>query len=180
MRVKGMKGSWAVAIIAIATLGTASSANAQKVELGGRTSITAFGAVIYVDPDASDDVTTLLIGGSANYTTENARFEGGLGVTFVGIFSDFGDVQTYNPIASARVNTNLLGPEENLLLYGGGVVGVSIIRGDFEDEIGIFGPKAGVEFYVTPDVALQVEDQFLFDSEGGTQNVLQFGFKVLF
>ena len=44
----------------------------------------------------------------------------------------------------------------------------------------IIGPKVGAEFYITPDIALQIEDQFYFDSESGTTNNLTFGFKILF
>jgi hypothetical protein len=46
-------------------------------------------------------------------------------------------------------------------------------------EFGTFGPKVCVEFYITPNMAIQIEDTFLWDTEGGTANNLTLGFKIL-
>ena len=169
------------AVLAVAALGWATSATAQNaVGIGGRTSITANLSLTTTAPDDFDDTTTLLLGGVGSYTTESARFEFGGGLTILGLFSTI-DASAVSLTGQARINSDALGPEENVLLYVGGVVGVSFIEVDgFNDEIGIFGPKVGVEFYVTPNIAFQVEDLLVGDTEGGVTNSLTIGVKLLF
>ena len=124
--------------------------------------------------------TTLVLGAQAAYTTESARFEFGAGLTIFGIFSSF-DASAYSLTVQGRVNSNPLGPEENVLLYLGGVVGASFVEFDgANDEIGVFGPKIGAEFYISPNTAIQIEDVFLGDTEGGISNNLTIGVKFLF
>ena len=181
MRVRGLLNL--VAVVMAATLCVASSASAEgAVELGGRTSISAVGSVLTSFPDDSDvdNSTTVLVAGTVNYTTESARWEVGAGVAVIGQFAEE-NVAAYVPSLQARVNSNLFGAEENILLYVGAVAGVLIIDSDdFSDVFGNFGPKAGIEYYFSPNVAGQVEDQFLFSTDGGMANSVTIGFKVLF
>lgn len=170
-------------MLALATAAMATSASAQgAVDVGGKLSLTALGTVTTIDPDDGDDVTALVLGGLAAYTTESGRFEYGGGLTIAGAFSDVGDAAIYSLTGQARINTDPLGPEENLLLYLGGIAGLAILRGDggIDDEVGTFGPKVGLEFYVSPNTAVQVQEALLFDTEGGLTNQLTLGFKFLF
>ena len=169
------------AIVAVALVGLPLGAAAQNaVGIGGRVSATASFSVTTTAPDDFDDSTSLLLGGQAAYTTENARFEVGGGLTVLGVFSTV-DASAVVLSAQGRVNSNALGPEENVLLYLGGVVGVGFVEfDDANDEIGVFGPKIGAEFYMSPNTAIQIEDVLLGDTEGGVTNSLTIGFKLLF
>ncbi|HEB89906.1 MAG TPA: hypothetical protein ENI85_10080 [Deltaproteobacteria bacterium] len=157
------------------------SASAQNaVGIGGRVSATAAFSVTTTAPDDFDDSTSLLLSGMAAYTTENARFELGGGLSVFGVFSTV-DASAWVLSAQGRVNSNALGPEENILLYLGGVVGAAFVEfDDANDELGVFGPKAGAEFYMSPNTAIQIEDVLLGDTEGGVTNNLTIGFKLLF
>ncbi len=170
------------AILAAAILGwtTAAQAAGNAVGIGGKTSLSAIAAINTTNPDVGEDTTTLLLGGTAAYTTPDARFEFGGGLTVSGFFSDFADIAVWTVSGQARVNSNALGPEENVILYGGASAGVSIITGDFEDELGVFGPKIGAEFYVSPNAAIQIENSLLFGSDSSVTNNLTIGFKILF
>jgi hypothetical protein len=178
-----MKTRGTIWICVLGLVLAAQTASAQgAVDIGGKASVTALGSVTTIDPDEGEDVTALVLGGFGAYTTENGRFEVGGGLTIVGAFSDIGDAAIYSLTGQARINTDPLGPEENLLLYLGGIAGLGILRGDgnIDDEVGVFGPKAGLEFYVSPQTAIQVQEALLFDSEGGLSNQLTLGFKFLF
>jgi hypothetical protein len=80
-----------------------------------------------------------------------------------------------------RINSDLLGAEENFLVYAGLVGGVTFLDLDFyDDEAGAFGPKFGGEYYFSSRFAVQLEDVVLFDTEGGITNTMSLGVKVLF
>lgn len=164
------------------TLAGAPTAGAQgATEIGGKVSVTGTFSVATTKPDGFDDSTALIVGVLGAYTTESGRFEVGGGLNILGLFSDLADAAFYNLTGEARINSNPLGPEENVLLYAGGVVGLGIVRTDFgDDEVGVFGPKVGAEFYITPRMAIQIEDVFLGDTEDGISNNLTIGFKLLF
>jgi hypothetical protein len=170
------------------SLGWATTAHSSAREIGGRISATGNFAVSSIDPDGgNNDTTAIIFGATGAYTTENGRWEFGAGLTIAGFLlpSDLdSDTIVYSPTVQARINSNPLGPEENVLVYGGAAVGLGIVRSDSpfvsDDEVGVFGPKAGLEFYVTPNAALQIEDVFLFDSDGGNSNTFTVGFKLLF
>ena len=52
---------------------------------------------------------------------------------------------------------------------------------DITDELVTYGLKAGLEYYFSSDIALQVEDQLLFnDSDDSNINTITLGIKVLF
>jgi hypothetical protein len=179
-----------IVVLAIASLvmGVASQAGAAgQVEIGGKKSVTAAVSVSTTDTDlAEDDFTTMLISGSFGYTTQNGRHEFAGALSVFGVFSDSADLTVWLPNAQYRINSNLLGPNENVLVYIGAVAGAGFIDfdagsdGEFDDQYGAFGPKVGAEFYVSPTVAVQIEDVFLFDTEDGTTNALTIGLKVLF
>lgn len=162
--------------------GTALAQNA--VEIGGKTSITGLASLTTLDPDDGKNQSTLLLGGVGAYTTENARWEFGGGLTIAGIFGEV-DLALYSLTGQARINSNAFGPEENMLVYGGAIVGLGIVRGDsgpisLDDEVGLFGPKIGFEAYVSPRTAIQIQDAVLFDTEKGITNQFTIGVKVLF
>jgi len=178
------------AAIALAgLLGQVDAAGANALEIGGKKSVTGLLAVATTNPDDNgrdDESTALTVGVNGAYTTLDRRFEFGGGLTIIGLFlpDNFdADTAVYNLTGQARINSNALGPDENVLLYVGGVAGLGIIDSDqnaIDDEVGVFGPKAGAEFYVTPRTAVQLEDQLLFDTEKGISNLFTVGFKLLF
>ena len=91
----------------------------------------------------------------------------------------------FTPNVTIRINSNLLGPEENILAYVGFIAGVTFLDVDaddfsFTDEVGSFGPKFGAEYYFTSSIAVQLEDSLLFDTDGGVTNTLMLGAKLLF
>ncbi len=155
----------------------------NAVEIGGKTSVTGLFSVTTVNPDDFDDQSTILFGALAAYTTESARYEVGGGLTIAGLIAE-DDFTLYSLTLEGRVNSNALGPEENVLLYLGAIAGLGIVRGDgaldIDDEIGLFGPKGGLEFYVSPNSAIQIQDAVLIDTEKGVTNQFTIGFKVLF
>lgn len=176
-----MRGMIGLGVLSL--LLAASAANAGgAADVGGKLNLTVLGTVTTIDPDGADDLTAVVLGGTAGYTTQSGRFEVAGGATIAGSFSDLADAAIYSLTGQARINSDPLGPEENLLLYLGGIAGVGILRGDgdIDSEEGTFGPKAGLEFYVTPNTAVQVQDAVLFDTAGGITNQLTLGFKFLF
>ncbi|GEM_PF-2829708 len=177
-----------ISVLVAGVVFAATTAQAQgAVDIGGTSALSVIGSVTTVDPDGGgggpgdDESTAVIVGGVGSYTTTDGRFEYGAGVTIVGAFSDAGDIGIYSLSGQARVNTDLMGPEENFLLYGGAIVGLGIVRGDGipDDEIGQFGPKAGLEFYLSPQTAVQVQEALIFDSEGGLTNQFTLGFKII-
>jgi hypothetical protein len=164
-------------------VGGSSTAAAQgATDIGGRFSITGNFSVATTKPDDFDESTALTLGVLGAYTTESGRFEVGGGLAILGLFTDPFDAAIYNLTAQGRINSNPLGPEENVLLYAGGVIGLGVIDTDIADdeEVGVFGPKVGAEFYVTPSMAIQIEDVFLGDTEDNITNNFTVGFKLLF
>ena len=171
-----------VAVLTFAALCWSTNAVAQNaVGIGGRTSVTANFSLTTTEPDDSDVSNIVALNLLGAYTTESARFEYGAGLGVLAFSSDGADLSAVSLVGEARVNSDAMGPEENVILYIGGVAGVSFI--DFDganDEVGIFGPKFGAEFYITPNLAIQVEDTFVGDTEGGVTNRLAFGIKFIF
>ena len=179
-----MRSSWkmGVGVVLAVALGWSGTAKSDPVDIGGRVSVVGNLAVVSQRPDEFGDTDTLIIGTTLNYTTPDARFELGAGLQIIGLFGDdFDEIGLYTPSFQVRINSDLMGPEENVLVYLGFIAGATIIDSDIlEDEIGVFGPKFGGEFYITPSVALQIEDQVLADTEDGVTNNFLVGFKYLF
>ena len=136
-----------------------------EIAIGGKTTATIVANVTSTNPDIGDSTDTLVVGSTLGYVTPTARFEYAVGLFIVADFD--GVFQTYSPVAEARVNTNLLGSEENILFYVGGIVGMSIIAfGDFDTEYNTtYGGKAGAEYYFSPNVAMQLEDRLQWDDD---------------
>jgi len=134
-------------------------------------------------------VTTILSGGiDGAWIMPSGRFEFGAGVVASGTVG--GDFETFflAPSVSARVNSDPLGPNENVVLYAGGFLGftsVFISAPGFSDSETIFsvGPRIGVELYLTPTVAVQLREEFTIyggsDLTGDFQNRLSIGFRFL-
>ena len=133
----------------------------EPLDLGGKTAVTIFGSVISTD-DPFGDVSTILSGGiDGAWIMPSGRFEFGAGVVASGVLSDAVDIFFLAPSVSARVNTDPLGPDENVVLYAGGFMGFTSIFLDSDSEtVFNIGPRVGVEFYVTPTVAVQLQEEF--------------------
>ncbi|MFT5154161.1 MAG: hypothetical protein ACI841_004168 [Planctomycetota bacterium] len=172
------------------SMGSATTATAGgTIEIGGKTAVTGNLSITTSKPDVFDVTTTIVyLGTSLTRTSADARWEYGVGLT-VGILNfdsdepggENGTIATYTPTAQVRINSDLMGPEENFLVYVGAVGGVTIIDFEFyKDEIGAFGPKLGAEYYFSPRVAVQAENVFLVDTEKGINNNFGVGVKFLF
>jgi len=156
------------------------------VDLGGRTAITVNASIL------NDDVqdTTVTASGSVARTTENGRFELGVALVYLGFqlgSDEFDPTSVFVPSATVRINTNPLGAEENIVAYAGGQIGVAIVdSGGFSDERVSGGPRAGIEYYFTPDVALQAEYLALMQEDPIdpddvlVTNTILLGLRVLF
>ncbi len=177
------RGLVSVALVTMGLVFFAGLAEAQNaLNIGGRKSATGIFSLVSSNPDGGDSLDQLLLGGNVAYTTVDARWEVAASLTIAGFFGDDFDVAVYVPSVEARINSNALGAEENIIVYAGGVAGAGIVRSDDlgDDELGVFGPKVGAEFYFSPRTAIQIQDRFLVDTDGGTTNTLSIGFKLLF
>ena len=137
------------------------------------------------------DTTVLVAGLDGTYITPGTRFEVGAGVLVTSFFTDDITVAVYTPNVTGRVNSNFLGAEENILIYGGGNFGVTIsdvdVAGyDDTDEEIAGGPMIGIEYYFNSDIAVQLEDSlYLFDDpldeeDIGIRNIISIGVKFVF
>ena len=161
-------------------------ADDEKIEIGDRTAVTGTFSVVTTNPDKLDSTTLLYLGSTLTRSTEEARFEYGIGLSVAGMLTDAADITIITPSATVRVNSDLIGRGDNILAYLGFVAGVSLLDieidggKDVEDESGVFGPKFGVEYYLSSDFAVQLEDTLLFDTDQGLTNNLTLGLKYLF
>ena len=191
-----------VKIVALASIGLLALTFSEQafasgaVEIGGRTAVSASFGVLTQDPDKENGVdfstTSLNIGAELTRTTKDGRWELGAGlridvVVFEIEIDDLPEADSkttitlFTPSAQVRINSDLLGPEENFLVYAGFIAGVTVADYEaFEDEVGAFGPKFGAEYYFSPNVAVQLQDALLFDTNKGVTNSLTLGIKVLF
>ena len=165
----------------------APQASAQgAIEIAGRTAITGVFSVISSRPDKGGDSDTVLLGTTITRTTPNARWEYGGGFSILASYNDFADVYAVTPTGQFRINSNFMGPEENILLFAGAVAGITFIQtrtsglGTQSDTLFVIGPKFGAEFYFAPNAAIQLEDTVLIDSDSGVTNNMTIGFKFLF
>ncbi len=169
-------------IVIAMTIAFASQASAQgAIEIGGRTAVTGIFSVISSAPDEGPDSDTVLLGITVTRTTANARWEFGGGFSVIAFLGDDFDATIFTPTGQFRYNSNFMGPEENILLFVGGVAGITFIDvNGFTDELFVVGPKFGAEYYFAPNAAIQLEDTVLIDSDSGVTNNLTLGFKYLF
>ncbi|MFK7897779.1 MAG: hypothetical protein AB8G23_18230 [Myxococcota bacterium] len=175
------RGCVGVALVTLGVVFFAGLAEAQNaVNIGGRKSVTGLFSVVSSNPDEGDSLDTLLLGGNVAYTTLDARWELAASLTIAGFFSDDFEAAFYVPSIEARINSDPLGAEENIIVYAGAVAGAGIVRSDdFDDDLGVFGPKIGAEFYFSPRTAVQIQDRLLVDTESGVSNTFSVGFKLL-
>ena len=173
-------------VVIAMTIAFASQASAQgAIEIGGRTAITGIFSVISSAPDGGGNSDTLLLGVTVTKTTSNARWEFGGGFSVIALLSKDVDFAAITPTGQFRINSNLMGPEENFLFFAGGVAGITFTdietsSGSETDTLFVVGPKFGAEFYFAPNAAIQLEDTVLIDSDSGVTNNLTLGFKYLF
>ena len=194
----------AIAIVCVGTLIVASltaSANehadeaAQELEkglnddgldLGGRTAVSGNFSVVTINPEDLSTTSLIHVGSTLTRSSDDARFEYGIGLSVAGMLTDSGDITIVTPSVLARINSDLIGPDDNVLVYLGIVAGVSILEidvkggSDTNDESGAFGPKFGAEYYWTSNIAFQIEDTITFDTDEGLTNNLTLGVKYLF
>jgi len=182
------KRQWIGVLGALALMANAGQSTAAgPIDIGGKASVSVIGTITTIDPDGGVDGTAVVVGGLGAYTTQNGRVEVGGGLTIASLIGEANnrdlELTTYSLTGEARVNTDAMGPEENVILYVGGIAGLSIVDSNIsgvDSEVGIFGPKFGGEFYFSPRTAIQVQDAVLFDTESGVTNQLTIGFKLLF
>jgi hypothetical protein len=182
-----MRNKWIslVAAIGLTFALTSQASAAGPLELGDRMAITANFSVSTIDPDELPETTVLTLASTITKSTADARWEYGGGFFLTAVLTDVADVTTFTPNVQIRINTDLLGPEENILAYVGFIAGVTFLDvdtdfGDFSDEVGSFGPKFGAEYYFSSNIAIQLEDSVLIDTDSGVTNTLMLGAKLLF
>lgn len=182
-----MRMAWIYGALAAALLLGAQAATADgPIDIGGKTAVSAnFSLNTINSDDLDDDINVVFFNAQLTRTTESGRFELGGSLTVSGAISDDVETSTTTLAALGRVNSDPLGPEENIILYGGFLAGVTFIKfeaGGFDgdDEVGAFGPKFGAEYYLTPNFALQLEDTLIFDTEKNITNTLALGGKYVF
>ncbi len=181
-----MRLAWIYGALAAVFVLGASFASADPIDYGGRTAIAANFSLNTINPDGPvDDINVIFLTTTVTRTTESGRFEFGGGLTVAGVVND--DIESTNTTLSAlaRINTDPWGPEENVIFYAGFLAGVTFIQFDAggidgDDEVGAFGPKFGAEYYITPNIAIQIEDTFIVDTDENITNTLALGAKYLF
>jgi len=176
-----------LSLASLALLAAAPPARAgEPIELGGRKAVSVLAAV-----NAESQFASATLVGSADfaYVTRSARFELGGGIRAVGLLAGPAVLAAYFPYLTGRVNTNLFGPEQNMLFYGGINVGAGIftIDADEDDESSInfaAGPRFGFEYYFSPRVALRIDNTITvgqgIEDEIAISNTLSLGARVLF
>ncbi len=181
-----MRSAWfGGALVAVMLLG-ATAAYAEPIDLGGRIGVAAnFSLTTLNRDDLDDDINVVFFSTTVTRTTESGRFEFGGGLSVAGTITD--DIETSATTLSGlvRVNTDPVGPEENVVFYAGFLAGVTFMKFEFgnfdeDDELGAFGPKFGAEYYFTPNLALQLEDTLIVDTDKNVSNTLAIGAKYLF
>ena len=158
----------------------------EAIELGGKKAVTVLAAIA-----AESEFASTALVGSADfaYITESARFEIGGGIRAIGLLAGPALLTGYFPYVGARVNSNLFGAEENMLVYAGIVGGIGIFKVDADDDDDSktafrAGPRIGFEYYLTPRVALRL-DNLLTVGTGAEDkisvgNTTSFGARFLF
>ena len=93
-----------------ALLGWTTTAQANALEIGGKTSLTTTLAITSIDPEGgNNDATLVSIALGGGYTTEDARFELGGSLVIIGLIPSSelnADTGIYNLTGQARINTN--------------------------------------------------------------------------
>ncbi len=170
---------WVAAMVPSAQAG-------EAIELGGKKSVSMLAAV-----NAESQFASAILVGSLDfsYITLSARYEAGLGVRAVGLLAGPAVLAAYFPYVTGRINSNLFGAEENMLLYIGGNLGVSIFTIDVdEDDERAYafagGPRFGYEYYVNPHIAIRVDNTVTIgkgiEDSIAVSNTFSIGARLLF
>ena len=158
----------------------------EPIELGGKKAVTVLAAVTAESEFAS---ATLVGSADVAYITKSARFEISGGIRAVGLLAGPGRFAAYFPYVGARVNSNLFGPEENMIVYFGANAGVGIFTVDVDDddesEVAFrAGPNFGIEYYLTPRFALRLDNAVSIgtgaEDSVSASNTTSFGARFLF
>ncbi len=177
---------YAICMAGLILLAHVSAGNAEPISIGGKKAV-AMAASIGSNRDSTD--ISIYMAGS--WIAPNGIFEGGFGLLVAGAGIGKDTWLLINmPSVTARVNTPLLGPEENMLFYLGGDVGVTLLiahaAGATNSTTNVSGgPKIGFEYYMSPRTALQIQDSVTLQ-EGTAGNSIDWtnrvsvGFRVLF
>lgn len=178
-----------ICIVVVASLGLAGAdaLAGEPIELGGKKAVTLLAAI-----NAESEFASATLVGSADfaYITQSARFEVGGGIRAVGLLAGPATFAGYFPYLSVRVNTDLFGAEENMLLYLGVNAGLGIFSIDIEEDDASkttfrAGPRIGFEYYLTPRFALRIDNLLtagpgVDDSTVSVSNTTSVGARFLF
>lgn len=184
----GTSRSRLAVLVAVASLVSVPALADEDIELGGRWSMTGSIGAGTVRPNTGTTNTGVAFGFGGAYTTPGGRHEIGMSLMGVGAVdvpiseNNFITLDTplLLPVATYRMNTDLWGPGKRMLAYGGIVVGANL-QPERDGHTAVFGPKFGFEYYLSRMIALQVEDQIQFNTNGnGIQNLFVFGGKFIF
>ncbi len=187
LRVGRTAKSIIVASFVLIALSAQQAGAGEPIELGGKKAVTVLAAI-----NAESEFASATLVGSADFAhiTLSSRFEVGGGIRAVGLFAGPARLAAYFPYVAGRVNTNLFGAEENMLLYAGINVGVAIFTIDVDDDDAsktafAGGPRIGFEYYFTPRFALRLDNLLTFgegaeDSSIAVSNTTSFGARMLF
>ena len=121
-------------LVAVPLLFTLLAQNAhagEPIELGGKKSFSFLGSVTAESQFAS----TILVGtADFSYITLSGRYEAGAGIRAIGLIAGPALLSGYSPYISGRINSKLFGPEENMLVYAGVNLGLTIFSIDIDDD----------------------------------------------
>ena len=165
-------------LIAIGLSGSGSAAAEELKDFGDRWSLRGglgLGTVVQgnISPHTIDNELSIALGGG--YTTGSGRHQFGVDLLVIATSSD----PYFFPVATYRMNSDLFGPGDSMLLYGGAAVGASVQQ-NRNSQTAVIGPLFGYEWYFTKFLALQLEDQVHFETDGGMQNHLIGSVKFVF
>lgn len=166
---------------------TASALEGGPVDLSDRFAVSARASII---SQSGDDTNTGTLQLDVSRTIIDAHHEVGGSFAVTGTFGGDFEFALYFLGATYRYNLDPIGPEENIILYGGANLGVSIftLNGgglDQTEASASGGPRFGAEYYFTPTIAVQLEDSIAITEDpinDGAQvvNTLALGVRLLF
>jgi hypothetical protein len=205
-------GGLAAGLLALCATDARVAEAGEPIQMGGRHAMVVNGSIVTTTRDVekteftgttvttdeeTETETAWTIGATYGYITPGALFEfgGSLFLVASGLGGD-NEFVAVSPAATGRINTPAFGPTRNMLFYAGGNVGLTYFAIEVQDGTGgtdveestVFstGPKGGFEAFVTPRVAIQIEDAFTFnfgsdaDLLGKYVNRVSIGAKILF
>lgn len=182
----GLAGAAALALF-LGSAPTAAALEGGPVDLSDRYAVSARASII---SQSGNDSNTGTLQIDLSRALSGGHHEVGGSFSATGTFG--GDFQfgLYFLGATYRYNLSPIGPEENIVLYGGANLGVSIFTLDAggidqTEASAAGGPRFGAEYYFTPTIAVQLEDSISITEDpinDGAQvvNTLALGVRLLF